>query len=355
MIGIILIVLFSLIFLTALHELGHFVFAKKFGVKVEEFGIGYPPRLFGKKIGETVYSLNLLPFGAFVKILGEDGQSKDKRSFTAKRLWQRALIIIGGVVTFWIIAFLLLTFIAGFSGIPEPVPDDLAMEGAQVMVFSVSSDSPAEKSGIKIEDVILRINETEIKTSADVQDAVNANLGKETEIELQRRGENIVVNLTPRENPPQGEGAMGVGLLRVANIKAPWYKAPLTGAEITYRQTKAIPVVLYRALVKKLKGEKVTEIQFVGPIGVGKMLGQAVNQGLGRFLMLISMISIWLALFNIFPIPALDGGRLLFLIIEGVRRKPMPPKIEQKINAGFFILLILLMVFVTVRDVIGLF
>lgn len=352
MILTIIIVIVSLIVLMALHELGHFLFAKKFGVPVEEFGIGYPPRIWGKKIGDTVYSINWLPLGAFVKITGENQESSDSRAFSKKPIWQRFVILFAGGVSFWLVAFVILMFVGGISGVPTAIPDDLdsGFNQATVQIMSVSKDSPAYEVGIKMGDIFLYSDKVK-----DIQQIISASLGEEMQVTLLRGDKEINVSLTPRINPPQGQGAIGVGLVRVASLKTKWYKAPWQAVQITARQTKAIPVVLGRALKKKFQGEKVTEVQFVGPIGVGQMMGNALNQGVGNFLMLVAMIAIWLALFNFLPIPALDGGRILFLIIEAIIRRPVSSKIEQTINTIFFLLLILLMIVVTFRDVVRLF
>ncbi len=352
MILTIIIVLASLVILMALHELGHFLFAKKFGVTVEEFGIGYPPRIWGKKIKGTIYSINWLPLGAFVKITGQDGESSEDNAFSSKPIWQRFIILFAGGVSFWLVAFIILTFVGGISGVPTAIPDELnsGFSDANVQILSVSKDSPADEAGIKIGDILLYSDKV-----TDIQQIISENLGQDMQLALLRGNKEIEVSLTPRINPPQGEGAIGVGLVRVASLKTTWYKAPWQAVQITARQTKAIPVVLAKALKKKIQGEAVTDVQFVGPIGVGQMMGNALNQGVGNFLMLVAMVAIWLALFNFLPIPALDGGRILFLIIEGVTRKRIPTKIEQKINTIFFLLLILLMAVVTFRDIIRLF
>jgi len=143
--------------------------------------------------------------------------------------------------------------------------------------------------------------------------------------------------------------------VRVADLATTWYRSPLVGAKITISQTKAIPVVMFSALYRKLKGEKVTDVQIVSPIGVVQIMGQALQRGVGNFFMFIGMIAVWLALFNLLPIPALDGGRILFLIIEAIRKKPVKHKIEQTITGVFFIIIMVLMLLLVVRDIIRLF
>ena len=207
MIITILIVFFTLIGLLVLHELGHFLLAKKFGVEVEEFGVGYPPRIFGKKIGKTIYSLNLLPFGAFVRIRGEEGKIgvEDARSFSGKPIWQRALILIGGVATFWLIGFLIFTFIAGVWGLPTSVSGDFQpetlkqgiqiVEGPQVQIIGVNSGSPAELAGLRVGDVIAKAQDQQgeekgIDKIENLQEFTQAHLDQQVVLTI-KRGEDI--------------------------------------------------------------------------------------------------------------------------------------------------------------------
>jgi regulator of sigma E protease len=351
----ILIIFFCLIGLMVLHELGHFLMAKKFGVDVEEFGIGYPPRIFGKKFKGTLYSLNLLPFGAFVRIKGEEGEGKnieDSKSFSQKPIWQRSLIIFGGVGFFWIIAIVILTSVAFFWGVPTSVPDD--WEGAyktEVMVTQTFDNFPAQLAGMEMGDKIIDFDKM-----YEFQEYIKENKEKEITLNI-RRGEKIfALGLIPTASDfDENEGVIGVALARVADIKYPWYSAPIQGISITAKQTIAIPIVLGKLLKNAIKGEETPGVKLVGPIGIGRIMTDALDHGIVNFLMFLSMISIWLAVFNILPIPALDGGKLLFLAIEKVRGKAVNPKTEQKITLVFFSLLIGLMLFVTIKDIISLF
>lgn len=357
----IVIVLFSLVLLTALHELGHFLLARRFGVRVEEFGIGYPPKIWGKKFGETTYSLNLLPFGAFVRILGDEETNNSQESFSQKSLWQRALILVGGVVSFWIIAVIIFTIIIGVGGIPTAVNDDFMQAGLNpyIQILQVAPKSPADLSGIKPGDQIISLKfASENLQSGKVEEVKNfivSHKGQKIQIGIIRKDKEIEVAVTPRVNPPMGEGALGIAMARVVLIKTAWYKAPYKGVEITIQQTKNIPLTLVKAIKGKMQGEKSNDLQFVGPIGLGQIMGQALGQGWGNYLMLIAMISIWMALFNLLPIPALDGGRLLFLGIELVRRKPVNPVIEKRITAVFFFIMIGFMALVSIKDIVKLF
>ena len=356
----ILIILLSLVILLIIHELGHFLIAKKLGVMVEEFGIGYPPRLIGKKIGETIYSINLLPFGAFVRIMGEEDGKKGKRSFASRPIWQRALIIVGGVASFWLAAFLIISFIALFSGIPQAVGDNYHGR-AYVQIIDVAKNSPAEKANLKPGDIVEflslenRDNKSKIDRVSELIDFINSNKGEKVEAGIIRRGKLKKVDFVPRKNPPKGEGAVGIAIARVANVKYSWYKAFWVGAKITAIKTVQIPEMSIQALVRYLKKEKVEGVKLVGPIGIGNLMGNALSVGWQNFLMFLAMIAIWLAIFNILPIPALDGGKLLFLAIEAIRKKPVSQKVEQQITGFFFVLLLLLMVVVTINDIVKIF
>ncbi len=356
---VILIVFISLIGLIVLHEFGHFAIAKKFGVRVEEFGIGYPPRIFGKKIGETLYSLNLLPFGAFVKIYGEEGGIESAHSFTGKPIWQRALIILGGVVSFWIISAILLSIVFGM-GVPQAISDEAKAVNPKVQIVAIASGSPAEEVGIKIGDAIkqLTINNQQLTINKvkQVQEFTKEHLGEEITLTIERGKEVFDATLIPRVSPPEGEGAMGVGLMRTALTSYPWYLASIKGVEACFNLTGSIVAGLLQVLGNLIQGKGLPPgAQLMGPIGIGSLMTQAAHLGLAYYLQFIALISIYLAIFNILPIPALDGGKLLFLGIEKVRRRAVSQKIEQGITSIFFALLIALMIWVTIKDISRLF
>jgi regulator of sigma E protease len=355
---IILIVFLSLIGLIILHEFGHFILAKKFGVKVEEFGIFLPPRIFGKKIGETVYSLNLLPFGAFVKMPGEiGGEIEDPRNFSGKPIWQRVLILLGGVISFWIISAILLSIVFGM-GVPQAISDEADAVNPKVQIVAVASDSPAQVAGIKVGDTIaslkLKIKNEKLKIDKvkQVQEFTKEHLGQAITLTIERGKEVFDVSLIPRVLPPEGEGAMGVGLVRTTLTSYPWYLAPIKGVEACFNLTGSIGTGLLQVFGNLIQGKGLPPgAQLMGPIGIGSLMAQAANLGLTYYLQFIAIISIYLAIFNILPIPALDGGKLLFLGIEKVRRKPVSQKIEQSITSIFFALLIALMIWVTIKDI----
>ncbi|KPJ57279.1 hypothetical protein AMJ49_01615 [Parcubacteria bacterium DG_74_2] len=356
----ILIVFFSLISLIIAHEFGHFLLAKKFGVDVEEFGIGYPPRIFGKKIGKTFYSFNLLPFGAFVKIRGEGGEFEDSKSFISKPIWQRTLIVLGGIFAFWLIAWILISITMGL-GIPLAISEEAKVSQSKIQIIATAKNSPAEKSGLRVGDFILQMESTEekienIQKVEEVQEFINSHLGKEVLLTIKRGKTILEAKLTPRLNPPQAEGPMGIVLTRTINVSYPWYKAPfegfLTTANLTFSISKGTLGIISDILFKRALPPGV---EVLGPIGIFNLSSQMISLGINYYLRFLALTSIYLAVFNILPIPALDGGKLIFLGIEAVRKKRVSRKIEQSITVFFFALLIFLMILVTIKDVLELF
>lgn len=357
MVLIIIIAFFSLISLIIIHELGHFLLAKRFGVKVEEFGIGYPPRLFGKKIGETIYSINLLPFGAFVKIYGQEKRIEDPRSFTTKPFWQKVLIIVAGVISFWIVAAILLSIVMGI-GVPTIIQDEenQGLVDPKIQITAIASNSPAEKAGLKPGDTIMGISGTDINKVKEVQGFTQAHKGEEIILTIRRGKEVFDVSLVPRVSPPENEGAMGVALARTALKSYPWYQAPIKGIVATGNLTLMIIKVWGTTIMNLFQGKGVPAgVEVKGIVGIFGLFIQVGAMGVSYFLQFIAMISVSLALINILPIPALDGGWLLFLVIEKLKGRPLNQKIVQNISLVFFFLLIALMIWVTIKDIAQLF
>jgi len=354
---ILLVAFISLIVLMIIHEFGHFIIAKKFGVAVDEFGIGYPPRIWGKQIGETLYSINWLPLGAFVRIRGEEGGLDDYRSFSNLKIWKRVLIIIGGVAAFWIAAIIIFSIVFAM-GADLPVGDQevAGLTNAQIKVISVSADSPASQAGIKTGDTLLQASiqqqTVDLKKVGDFQDFTKAHAGEQIDIKLQRGGKIFDVLLSPRVNPPEGQGAVGISLERMATLikKYPIYEAPIQGAIYTWKTTAAAVSGLYTMLANLVTGKGAPQgAEFAGPIGITIFLANAASYGLGFFLYFIGNICVLVAIFNLFPIPALDGGKLIFLAIEKIKGSPVSTKVEQNVTVVFFFILIALSLFITIR------
>jgi len=360
MIFTVILAFFSLIGLVTLHEFGHFIVAKRFGVKVEEFGIGYPPRIIGKKIGETIYSLNLLPFGAFVKMPGEIEHLEDSASFFKKPVWQRMLIVLAGVISFWIIAAVLFSIVAGL-GAPTAISDEeaLGVINPKVQIIGVAKDSPADLAGLRAGDNIIEIKSPnsafqKIDKVKALQDFAKANLGQELTATIERGKDSFKVSLLARANPPSGEGPLGIALARVATKNYPWWQAPFQGLLVTFNMTRGVILGYAEALSNIIKGVP-SGVELTGPVGIVSMFSQVSKLGVNYFLQFVGMVAVYVAIFNILPIPSVDGGKFLFLIIEAVRRKPISQKVEQVVTTVFFSFLVLVMIFVTIKDVIKLF
>lgn len=351
-----LIIFFALIFLVVLHEFSHFWTARRFGVEVEEFGIGYPPRLFGKKIGKTIYSINLLPFGAFVKMKGEMESEKDKGSFSALPVSKRILIALAGVISFWIISAIIFSFLF-FLGNQVAISDeeDDNLISPKVQIAGIAKNSPAENAGLKIGDVIVRIQSSDFEIQKvtkvkEIQEFTRAHLGEELILTIERGKETFEVKVIPRENPPPGEGPMGVILARTAIKKYPIHLAIWEGTTYTFKSTLSIIEGYFLALKNVFAG-KPSGVEVVGPVGIFQMAFHFMQLGVIYFLNFLAILSIYLAILNALPIPAFDGGKVLFLVVEAIRKRPISQEIEQKITAFFFILLIIFAFFVTIKDI----
>ena len=354
-----IIAFFSIIILAALHEFGHFFIAKKCGVTVEEFGIGYPPRIFGKKIGETLYSLNLLPFGAFVKMEGEEESIDSPTSFSSQSIRNKILITLGGVISFWLVAIIIFStiFYLGYGTVIDD-GDYSDLSDFKVRIIEIAELSPAETAGLKIGDTIKKISfeEEEIfpLKIISAQSFINSHLGDEVSIFVERGEDVIEKSLIVRDSFPEGEGAMGVALIRTAIEKYPWYLAIHQGIIRTWDNTIMV-LEGYGLMFSSFFNDTSPEGEMVGPIGVFRIVAQSQEFGAIYFLSFIALISINLAVFNSLPIPLVDGGRVFFLFIEWVRQKPISKKIQEKIDFASFIFLGSLIVWVMVKDIINLF
>ncbi len=338
------------------HEFGHFIFAKRAGMRVDEFGFGFPPRLWGIKKGETTYSLNLIPFGGFVKILGEEGGSTDPRSFSAKPFLPKMKVIVAGVFMNFMLAVVLL-MVVNFMGLRIGIVDD--QPGANILdkkvqIIQIAENSPAETAGLQLLDEVkgFRVDgKTTVVANVDeTQHLIKENVGRKVMILIERNEVPLEKEFTPRENPPVGEGALGVSLALTGVVSYPWYEAIWRGvydAVIIGINT----VFGYWYLLKTLlfDGKLIADVS--GPIGIANLTGQAARIGLNYLMQFVALISINLAVLNIIPFPALDGGRAVLITIEKIKGSPISKKIEQSINAVGFALLLALMVYVTVKDI----
>ena len=338
----IFLVILGISILILVHELGHFLAAKFFNVKVEEFGFGFPPRLLSKKFGETKYSLNLLPLGGFVKLLGESPaapvpEAEKHRSFSSQSAHKRLLIIVAGVLMNFFIGWLIVSFIF-MVGAPSAL-----------LVTNVLQDTPAAITGLRSGDQL-----SDFKTADEFISFIDARKGEEVNLNI-RRGEEILnVLVVPRVNVPEGEGALGVGIAETGFSKKSFFGSFLEGFKTSVQIVGAIFTGLLSLIVGVFTGARVFE-NLVGPVGIFGVATQAGQLGYIYLLQLIGLISLNLFVLNIFPFPALDGGRLLFILIEKIKGSPMAPRLEAAANGLGFAFLLALMLAITIKDIAALF
>ncbi len=338
------------------HEFGHFYIAKICGVRVDEFGLGFPPRIWSIKRGETVYSINAIPFGGFVKIFGESPDDAsisgpDKtRSFINKPRWKQVIILSAGVVMNVLFAWVLFG-IAFTSGMTTGVSENNSkyITDSHVIVVDILPNSPAARAGIVSGDEILSFS-----TVSAVQNAIKNSDGKKITFEIQHSANKKNIEITPERGILGDNYAIGISMDLVGKVKLPIYLAFWEGAKLTIHMFKNIVVGIYTLIHNAVIG-KGDLSQVSGPIGIARLIGDAGRLGFVYLLSFTAFISLNLAVLNLIPFPALDGGRILFVGIEAMRRKMIPPKVTNTINAIGFGLLILFMLFVTYRDVVKLF
>lgn len=364
MIITIIVFLLILTILVLIHEAGHFFVAKKLGIKVEEFGFGLPPRAFGIKRGETIYSINWLPFGGFVKLYGEDdaGGGRVKRGSTEKELravdknraffarspWQRALVVLAGVFMNFTLAVVIISYFFGIAGVQVP--------GEQVIIREVIKDSPAYIAGLKTGDIIKEINGTRITSPAKLIATTKIYLGEKINLRVEEKLDNKTevknIQIIPRKNYPSSEGPMGIAISpNIVIKKYPLYQAPFVGLAEALKDSwmiaSGLGMIVYQLLVHAQVPKGVA-----GPVGIAQLTGQFVAIGPLAVLSFVSLLSLNLAILNILPIPALDGGRLFFILIEGVTGRKVSARFESYAHAVGMVLLLALIVIITLSDII---
>lgn len=334
--------------LVLVHEFGHFFTAKKMGVRVNEFGIGLPPKIFSVKKTDTIYSLNWIPFGGFVKIKGEDGSDKNERdSFASKKIWQRGLILSNGIIMNFILAVILLS-IGFLTGIPlntDNLPKYAKIKNENIIIAEVLPNFPAQKAELKAGDILLSLDGEEFKEIEKIQNYINSK--KTIEIKIKRQDSEIVKSVSAVDT--DGRHIIGVALSKTGIVSFPWYLSLWAGLKTTFNLTVQIIIALFY-LFKHLIFQRVLTAEITGPIGVAVMTHTMVKMGFAYVLQFTALISVNLAIINFLPFPALDGGRVLFLILEKIKGRPINPKTEAIIHTIGFGFLIFLMFLVTYRD-----
>lgn len=352
MLTTVLVFLLVLSILVLVHELGHFLVAKHFGILVEEFGFGLPPRVWGKKIGETLYSINALPFGGFVKLHGEDDPGSitvPGRAFLNKGKLPRVLVITAGVVMNFILAFICFSIVYSFSGIPR--------QGNKIKILDISASSPAQTAGILSGDYVTKVDGVEVNSSEDFIKQIEDKKGQKVDLTVLRQKdtgqETVDVKLTPRENPPENEGPLGVVVTSTEIYFPPIWQRPFYGAYYGFKDAifwGQTVVLGFAKIFTDLFGGVVPK-DVAGPVGIFAITSQAAALGVLAVVNFIGILSVNLAILNIIPFPALDGGRLLFVAIETFFGRKVMPKVESTIHAVGMVILILLILLITANDI----
>jgi regulator of sigma E protease len=337
-----IIVFFALLILLVLtHELGHFGAAKLTKVKVEEFGIGFPPRIWGFKRGETTYSVNWIPFGGFTKLLGEEDPS-EVGSLASKSIPVRILVLIAGSLLNILLPLLLFT-------IAFMIPHSVVSE--KVVIKEVISGSPAQVAGIETGDQAIKVGNRSVKNRADLSYGIQLNLGNSIPIIIQKAdGSTKTVTVVPRWNPPQGQGATGIVLSGIDTVSETESMGILEAIPASFTHSWEILILFRNEVVSWFV--RSTAPQLAGPIAIAQLTGEVVKAGISPLLEFAALISINLGIFNLLPFPGLDGGRLIFVLIEWVRRgKRISPQKEGLVHMIGFMALILLILVISYFDI----
>jgi regulator of sigma E protease len=354
--------------LVFVHELGHYWTARKFGAEAEEFGFGFPPRLFGwKKVNgkrkffwgnkkveseDTIWSMNWIPIGGFVQIKGQDGEEEnDPKSFASKKPWQRTIILSAGVIMNVVLTAICL-MIVFMLGAPQVIDKDTTAEVSdrKIQVMTILEESPALDVGIKVGDVIVSIDGNNFENIEQLQAYLASNENDEVLINITRLDEEIEYNVTLKYLDEIGSKSIGVGLVNTGTVSYPWYKAIWLGLKGTVVMFVQIIVAFYTVIKNAIIGVE-TGVEIAGPVGIAVITGQMARMGVSYILQFTALLSMNLAIINFLPFPALDGGRVLFIIIEKLRGKPNNQKVEQVVHTIGFILLIVLILVVTGKDI----
>ncbi|OGI16295.1 MAG: RIP metalloprotease RseP [Candidatus Moranbacteria bacterium RBG_19FT_COMBO_42_6] len=420
------------------HELGHFLIARRNGVRAEEFGFGFPPRILGiqfmkgsehqekmeleslqiekigiKNAGEeiiketitekihkvneivpvkkwriiwgsqdgddenekkdlheahekdfkggTIYSLNWIPLGGFVKIKGENGDVKGEDSFASKGAWVRTKVLAAGVIMNFVLAWILITFVL-IIGAPEAIDSaSRNFPDSKIQISEIIPESPASVMGLQLGDEILKGQRAETPDGKnitftglkDVQDYISSSKGTEISLKIKRGNQILNLKGVPRLDFPEGQGPLGISMVETAIVRYPWYQAIWKGLMNVFDLTLAMITGLFVLLKNIFMGQRVG-VDVAGPVGIAVLTKQVTALGLAYILQFAAILSINLGIINAFPFPALDGGRILFIAIEKIKGRPVSQKTEQFFHSLGFLLLIILMVYITFRDVLKL-
>jgi regulator of sigma E protease len=338
--------------LVLVHELGHYFVARKNGILAEEFGIGLPPKIWSKKFGDTIISINALPFGGFVRLRGENNEEKvedKKRSFSSKKKRVRIAVLTAGVIMNVLLGIVSFAIVYSFSGIPR--------DTKQVTIVEIAQGSPAQIANLIIGDKILTVDKNKVQSNSDFMKIVEEKKGKKVVLEVERKSgdskETKKFTVTPRENPPAGEGAIGVTISSMEVWFPPVWQRPFVGVYYGTKEAifwgKTIAVGLFDMVAGLFKG--VTPKDVAGPVGIFAVTTEVAKTGILSLINFMGILSINLAILNILPFPALDGGRVFFVALEGIVGKKVLPKVENYVHMIGMIILLALILLITISDI----
>lgn len=364
----ILIFIVILFIVVVVHEFGHFIVAKKSGIRVDEFSFGFPPKIVGKKIGETNYNINAVPFGGYVKIYGEDGSEESltndpNRSFVNKPKWNQALVLVAGVTMNFILAWFLLSvgFISGLPTSTSSFPDSDKIKNQSLTITGVLAGSPAEKAGLKAGDKINYLETDKDSTlvlssyfdQTTVQNFVKSHPDEVIRLNITRAKEILTFSVSPiteTENEPK----IGISMDMIGKLKLPVHLAFYEGFKLSGSLFIGTASGFFDLIKNSIKGEGSFD-SITGPVGIISVVDDAAQFGFIYLLSFAALISINLAVINLIPFPALDGGKLLLLFIEKIKGSRIKASVASLINSIGFGILILLMLFITYKDITKLF
>lgn len=345
-----LISLFGLGIIIFLHELGHFIMARRHNVAVEEFGIGYPPRLFSFKKNGIIYSINAIPFGGFTKIV----EFGEKNSFASQSLGKRASILIAGVANNFVIAFLIFTILFTIGMPVFALPFSFQEKAvSRVVIQEVTEESPAFRAGIEVGDVILGIkyldNYYPLNKIQDVQEKTAELEGEKIHLVIERQGNEVEIEVALRQAAEAEKGYLGVVLTEEGSLKYPFLESLKQSFVLLGALLQETIIGLGKVFVGLFSGGGFEGL--AGPVGIMAITTKGFQWGWNYGLYILGLISFAFGFFNLLPIPAADGGRILFLVIEKIRRRPIAQKTEVLINNICFSLLMILLFLVTIKDI----
>ncbi len=356
------------------HEMGHFWVARRFGLRPKEFGFGMHPRAFGiykdkegkwkttrgnKEVtdaGDTIYSINWLPLGGFVTLGEDDDATDDPNHFHNKPAWQRFLILVSGVSMNVVLAAVLISF-GLMIGLPQTIDETdhaAKVTNRQIQIIEVLPDSIAYEGGVEVNDIVLGIDNNNFSNSAELQDYVDANIDSEIVYHIKRGQDDLELKLTPRIREDTKKGGIGIGIVDTGIVRYSFFQAIWNGIKTTLFLTWYIALAFYE-LIKGLVTGQGLSVELGGPVRIAQITGDAARMGLPYLINFAALLSINLAIINILPFPALDGGRILFIFLEKIIGRPVKKELEGAIHYIGFILLMILIVLITYKDIARLF